>query len=139
MIMRFPFNLENALHEQDPMELGLFPCKLDYRTQRAAEASEFLSGLKFHTVSPRFVIGTKDKQHTILCDTSYDDCIIVSYYGDDFYDQWKQLLDRKAGSLPCDTSITAHYDEKAVNTFDQELFAWIKDGCKPDYDFRFRL
>lgn len=135
--MRCPFNLEAALHEQSPFEIGLFPGKLDYRTQKAAEASEFLSGLKIHTVSPRFVIGTGD--HTILCDTSYEGCIVISFYANDCYDEWKQLLDRKTGSLPCDMSVKAHYDPNACRTFDQELFAWINSGCKADYDFRFRL
>lgn len=134
--MKFPFNLESALHEQTPFELGLFPGKLDWRTQKA-EFSEFISGLKIYTVSPRFVI--RAGGHTFLCDTSYDDHVVISFYAKDCYDEWKQLLDRKAGSLLCDMSIKAHYDPNACETFDQALFAWLKDGCKADYDFRFRL
>lgn len=135
------YYLEDALHDQSPMEIGLFPCKLDWSTTRKAEFSDWVSGLKFCTVSPRFVVGTKDGSGTILVDVSYENTgsVIISYYADDFYDQWRQLLHRKAGSLPCDRSITAKIDEKAVNTFDQELFAWIKEGCPQDYDFRFRL
>lgn len=136
--MKFPFDLEAALHEQSPFDLGLFPLHLSWSTPKKAEFSNWANCIGISTVSPRFVVGTNTGE-TILCDTSYDDCIFVSYYANDCYNQWCRLLERKAGSIPCDSSIKAHYDENACDTFDQALFAWIKNGCKPDYDFRFRL
>ena len=136
--MKLPFNLEAALHEQSPFEIGLFPLHLDWSTTRKAHFSDWSNGIRICTVSPRFVIGTT-RGDTILCDTSYDGCVIVSYYATDCYNEWCRLLERKAGSLSCDSSIKAHYDENASDTFDQALFAWIEDGLRPDYDFRFRL
>lgn len=135
--MKFPFDLESALHEQSPFEIGLFPLHLDWSTTKKARFSDWVSGIKIYNVSPRFVIKAGD--HTILCDTSYDGCVVISFYATDCFDEWCKMLERKAGSIPCDSSIKAHYDENAGNTFDQALFAWIEDGCKPDYDFRFRL
>lgn len=131
------FNLENALHEKSPVELGLFPLRVGLPFREGFDA--FIKDLKFLTKSPRFVVGTKSGQCTIMCDVSYDNCIVVNYYDYDCFHAYETILKRGMGGINPTSTVYFKYNPRAYAIFEEALYVWVRDGASPDAKMEFHI